>query len=197
MIDPALRIAELEAELRQRENKIKELSRDRDEAQELADRMRQQVEDAYELIDELTEDFNAETELWATRDAVLAENRKLITERNRFRAKIKPGERGRPINASTAQQADVLRRRKAGETLGAIARATSLSLRTVRTITDKSAGKGRAGKRREGLRRKEFDRQRAARFRVRKKAHDALPKRIAEVQKTGEALIKEAKGLGR
>jgi septal ring factor EnvC (AmiA/AmiB activator) len=38
---------------------------------------------------------------------------------------------------------------------------------------------------------------RAARYRARKKAIDALPAKIAELRKAGEALIKAAKGLGR
>ena len=36
----------------------------------------------------------------------------------------------------------------------------------------------------------------AAAYRARKKQHDGLPKQIAELQKTGAALIKAAKGLG-
>lgn len=215
MIDPALRIAELEAELRQRDDKIKQLNRERDEAGELADQMREHTEEVdNRLLENWIEVFEmqrgdsgnwmwdpAQSELWDKYLAALERERKLVTEWNKFVGKynavVAPRERGRPLAASAAQQAEVVRQRKAGETLPAIAMATSLSLRTVRTITEKAAGKGRAGKRTNELRRKEFDRQRAAAYRVRYKARDELPKQIAEVQKTGAALIKAAKGLGR
>ena len=51
---------------------------------------------------------------------------------------------GRPLDASPTQQADVLERRKAGQSLRDIADDTTLSLRTVRTIIDKADGVDRA-----------------------------------------------------
>ena len=50
--ETADRIAELEAELKQRDAKIKELTTERDEAQVLVDRMREQVEDSNGLIEQ-------------------------------------------------------------------------------------------------------------------------------------------------
>ena len=104
---------------------------------------------------------------------------------------------GRPLAASAAQQADVLKQHKSGKSLRTIATATLLSLRTVRTIVDRTNGSGRASKRTNELRRREFDRLRAAAYRVRKANRDRLPEQISELQKTGEALLKAAKGLGR
>ena len=49
----------------------------------------------------------------------------------------------------------------------------------------------------ELFRRKEFDRLRAAAFRVRKKSRARLPDAIGEQVKTGAELVKAAKGLGR
>jgi hypothetical protein len=103
---------------------------------------------------------------------------------------------GRPIAASAEQQTDVLKRRKAGTSLRKIAAATGLGLATVRTIIEKAAAKGRTSKRTNELRRREFDRLRAAAYRARKKRRDTLPKDITELQKSGAALVKAAKGLG-
>ncbi len=80
--------------------------------------------------------------------------------------------------------------------LRTIAEQTGLGLRTVRTIIDKTVGTDRTGKRTNLLRKREIDRLRAAEYRVRKRARDLLPKRIAETRKRGEALVKAAKGLG-
>jgi predicted transcriptional regulator len=85
---------------------------------------------------------------------------------------------------------DVRKRHRAKQTLQAIADATGLSVRTVRTII--------AGKKRETtLRRQTFDRQRTAAYRARKRERDQLPKAIDDLQKAGQSLIKQAKGLGK
>ena len=102
---------------------------------------------------------------------------------------------GRPLAASEKQRVDVRNRRKAGEGLRSIAHATNLSVRSVRTVVEKDAGTDRTSKRAKELRRNEFTRQRAAAFRARKKAHEALPGQVRELQKTGAKLIKRAKGL--
>jgi len=176
--------------------------------------MREQAEDLDRIIENWIETFDLQqddggvwrfdpnqTALWEAHQALRNEHEKLIRKWNKtvatFNAAIDPRDPGRPLAASSAQQAGVRKRRKAGESLRAIAKATGLSLRTVRTITEKAAGTGRAGQRRNQYRRKELDRIRAAAFRARKKERDALPKRIAEVQQAGAALIKAAKGLGK
>jgi hypothetical protein len=108
--------------------------------------------------------------------------------------RVAPRYRGRPLGASAAQRADVLKRHKAGQSLRVIARATRLLFGTVRTIVKHG---DREAQRINELRRREVDRVRAARYRARKKARDQLPAQIAELQRAGEALIKEAKGLGK
>jgi hypothetical protein len=206
------RIAELEAELRQRDAKIKELATERDEAQELVDRMREHVEDFNQTIEQWIDVFEmqqnehgnwlfdpAQSKLWEDHATLIKEHQSLIRQWNKFigeyNAKVAPRERGRPLSASAAQQADVLKRRKARASLRAIAAATSLSVRTVRTIIEKARGKDRTAKRTNALRRMELTQLRAARYRARKAARDRLPQQIEE--KTGAALIKAAKGLGR
>jgi hypothetical protein len=90
----------------------------------------------------------------------------------------------------------VLKHRKAGLSLRGIAAATGLTFSTVRTICDKDRGTDSASKRTNLLRRREFNRMRAAAFRARKKARDALPGKLDEWQKDAAKLLKEAKGLG-
>ena len=87
--------------------------------------------------------------------------------------------------------------RQAGASLREIASATSLSLRTIRTIVEKAENRGRASKRTNDVRRKEFNRLWAAAYRVRKAARDRLPQAIEGRLQTGAALVKAAKGLGR
>jgi hypothetical protein len=127
----------------------------------------------------------------------LKTHNKLVREWNKFirpyNHVVRPRERGRPLAASAAQQEDVLKRRKRKESLQAIAAATGLGVRTVRTII---ASKSRS-KRTNEMRRKEFDKHRAAAYRVRKRQHEHLPGELAELQKSGEALVKAAKGMGR
>lgn len=209
-IDTDDRTAELEAELRQRDDKIKELTYERDEALEVVDAMREQIEDNDHLIENWKDAFdmratgdgnvewgNADIETLEAYIALIDDFNKLVRRHNRFVRERYPRVIGRPLAASAAQQTEVLALRKKHISLRRIAEETRLGLSTVRTITDKPTGKGRISKRTNELRRKEFDRSRAAAYRVRYKAREQLPDRIAEVQKAGAALIKEAKGLGR
>jgi hypothetical protein len=131
---------------------------------------------------------------WTTPAELLEQHCKLIGRWNRFVGQyntvIKPRPVGRPIAASAAQQASVLKRRKAKDSLRTIAVATSLSLRTVRTIIAQK-------KRTAALRRHEFDRHRAAAYRARKKGRDRQPQQLEEQIKTRAQLVKAAKGIGR
>lgn len=207
------RTAELEAELQRRDAKIKELQTELGEAQDLVDRMREHVEDSNQLTEQWIDVFEmqqdehghwlfdpAQSKLWERHDTLLKEHQSLIRQWNKFvgeyNARVAPRERGRPLAASAAQQADVLKRRKARSSLREIAAASSLSLRTVRTIIEKAQGKDRTTKRTNALRKMDLNRLRAAAYRARKAARDRLPKAIEERLQTGAALIKAAKGLG-
>ncbi len=99
------------------------------------------------------------------------------------------------LQASDAQIKEVRKLRKTKTSLRAIAEQTGLGFGTVRTIVGQDAGTDRTSKRTNLLRKREIDRQRAADYRVRKRARDLLPKRITETRKRGVALIKAAKGL--
>jgi hypothetical protein len=213
-VEDQARLAELEDELRQKDAKVKELTRELGDAQDLVDRMRRQLEDHNQLIEQWIEVFDMQqneagvwifdrdqSELWEKHLALFKEHQALIRQWNKFvgdyNSVVSPRERGRPLAASDAQQAEVLKRHKAKASLRAITLATGLSMRTVRTIIDKANGTGRGAKRTNEVRRRQFDKHRAAAFRVRKAGRDRLPAEIAKVQANGAALVKEAKGLGR
>ena len=121
----------------------------------------------------------------------------LVREWNRFvpeyNAMVRPRNVGRPLAASDAQVAEVLKLHKAGGSLRGIAEDTSLGLATVRTIVSQKDGTDRTTV--KHLERIAPDRAAAARWRARKRTRDALPKRINETLAKGRELVKEAKGL--
>lgn len=210
----ATRIADLDAELKIRDEKIRMLQSELGEARDMVDRLREQVEDAHQMVEQWISVFDMtqddagiwqfdrrQTDLWNKYEALLDRHSKLVRQWNKyttaFNAKVAPQNIGRPLGASDAQQAEVLKLRKAGKSLRAISQSTGLGFRTVRTIVAKEAGTDRTTKRYQELRRMEFDRQRAAAFRARKKAMETIPKAVAASQKQATKLVKEAKGLGR
>ena len=164
----AERTAELEIALRIRDAKIKELTEERDEALELVNKMREHTQDASGLIDRWIDVFQMErgvngdwlfdpsqSELWGKYDDLLKRHNQLIRDWNKFvplyNSRVNPQGIGRPVAASESQKADILKRRRKGDSLRVIAAATSLSLRTVRTIVDNANNTGRAGNRSRDL----------------------------------------------
>src|SRR3954462_8626308 len=130
----AERIADLEIELRRRDEKIKELTEERDEAHELVNKMREHVEDAKQSADQWIDALGMtqaesgvwifdpqQTELWEGYDDLLKQHNDLVREWNklipRYNAAVHPLDIGRPLAASEAQQAAVLKRRKKGDSL--------------------------------------------------------------------------------
>jgi hypothetical protein len=207
-------IHNLESDLRDRDDKIKRLQADLGEARDLVDKMRERLQDATDNVDNWISVFDLrqneagvyvydreQSEVWERHAELMDVHNKLVRKWNKFvgeyNGTVRPRDIGRPLAASEAQRADVLKRNKAKQSIRAIAAATSLSVRTVRTIVEKAAGKDRATKRVNELRRVEFDRQRAALYRARKARRDAVPKRATEWTADAAALLKQAKGLGR
>jgi len=207
------RIEELEADLRYRDDQIKELRQDNSRAFDLVAEMREQVEDSNALTDSWIEVFEMEqnddgvwifdtrqSKIWDAYSKLLETHNKLLREWNKFvgdyNSTVAPRGLRRPLQASDAQIKEVRKLRKRGSSLRVIAEQTSLGLSTVRTIVGKDAGTDRTSKRTNLLRKREIDRLRAAEYRVRKRGRDQLPKRITEILKRGDALIKAAKGLG-
>jgi DNA-binding CsgD family transcriptional regulator len=111
----------------------------------------------------------------------------------KYNAAIVPRTFGRPLAASEAQQRQVLALRKAGKSLRAIVNTTGLSLRTVRTIIGKADGTDRTTKRTNEVRRLELNRAAMATYRARKRARDALPKRINALLQSGPELLRRAR----
>jgi hypothetical protein len=113
---------------------------------------------------------------------------KLICDFNRFAAT--PRSVGRPIAASEAQQAQIIKHHKAGKSERWIADEMTLPRRTVTTVINKLDGTDRttAGHRKRlGLEPKRKDWRPASIKR--------LPKRATEHFEQGRELLKEAKGL--
>jgi hypothetical protein len=203
------RIGELEDALRAAERQLAEVKTERDAANDLVDRMRQNIEDANALTESWIESFNMqlddngmwsfEEDLSADYDELLIQYRDLLRNWNKnvgeFNATIAPKPPGRPLNASDAQCVEVLKLRKRKISLRDIADETSLALSTVRTIIDRDAGTDRST-----INRLEKLDPQNARFiaaKARKQTRDSLPDRINKMLEDSAALAKEARGLGR
>jgi hypothetical protein len=199
------RIGVLEDELKQRDGRIRDMKKEIDEASILISELRDHVHDADDLLDSWIEAFEMELgddgmwrwERWIDDAHTLREKYvALVRQWNkvvpRYNAVIAPNGLGRPLQASEAQQREVRKLRKSGKSLRAIATATGLGLRTVRTIVGKVEGTDRTTSRTNELRRLELNRARMAAYRARKRTRDALPKRINEFLKRGKALMKRA-----
>jgi len=98
---------------------------------------------------------------------------------------------GRPLAASDAQCVQVLRLNKCGKSLRAIAEETNLGLNTVRTIIGRKNGTDRTSV--KHMAKIDPDRTREKMWTAKRQQRDALPKRINELRKVGDDLIKEAK----
>ena len=204
-------VEELEADLRHRDDQIKELRQEHSQAVDLVDEMREHVEGANELVESWIEAFGMELDESGMydfgRDLLVDQHSKLIEKHNKllrewnkfvgeYNNTVAPRDLGRPLQASDAQIKEVRKLRKRGASLRAIADQTSLGLSTVRTIVGKDAGTDRPGKRANLLRKREINRLRAAEYRAQKRTRDQLPRRITETRTRGEELVKAAKGLG-
>lgn len=187
---------------------------ERDEALELVDTMRENMQESSDLIESWIDVFDMQkndagfwiynrdqVEIWKLHDELLTEFNKLVRDWNKFvpryNATINPKNAGRPLAASDAQVAKVKELRRGGHSLRATAKETGLSLRTVRTILDNAAGKPRDDGKAKELRRREFNRMRAAAFRARKRKLEATEKELNRVLKESTRLQKAARGLAR
>jgi hypothetical protein len=200
----ALRIADLERELRFRDERIRELRNEVDEARDLVRRMEEQAQEHDEYLESFVTTFGMELDAegcwrWGALvtdyndnvdkfNALRDRYNKLVANFNRYA--LPPRSAGRPIAASTAQQEQVLRHHKAGRSPRWIAEEMTLSRRTVTTIIGKHSGTDRTSnkyRQRFGLEPKVKDWRPAAR--------KSLPKRVAVHFEKGVELRKEAKGL--
>jgi chromosome segregation ATPase len=199
------RIADLERELRLKDERINELKDEIDESRSLMRRMEEHVQERDEYLETFITTFglvlNDKNE-WENGEFIQQHNglvdkfndlidryNKLVGNYNRYA--MAPQPIGRPIAASEAQQAEAAKHHRRGRSARWIAEEMSLSRRTVTTIIGKFDGtdRGTAQRRRRlGLEPNRKDWRPASIKR--------LPKRAAEHFKKGRELLKEAKGLG-
>jgi hypothetical protein len=207
MTKPAKPLHQLEDDLKAAEMRVAEMRAERDEAYELVEQVREQIEQRREQTAQWKEAFQMEQDEngeWGCAivqryDAKCVEYADLLKDWNRFvpeyNAAIKPRQIGRPLNASVAQCAEVLKLHKARTSLRDIADDTNLSLRTVRTIIGRSDRTDRTTVKR--LQRLIPDRAAANTEKALKRARDTLLKDIAPLDAETEAVLKEIKGLGK
>jgi hypothetical protein len=192
-------------QLRQRDRQIAELRQEQDQANDLIRRLREHAEDYVASIEswretfdmELTDDGWSWKPFWDEHWKLVVDWNDLVKRWNKIVPILNAGSQdvGRPLAASEAQVANVMRLHKQGKSLRWIVDETSLSLRTVRTIIERKLRTDRTTKaRRQKI---EIDKFQRAHWKAQKRTGDALPKRVEQVVETGNALVTEAKGLGR
>jgi septal ring factor EnvC (AmiA/AmiB activator) len=203
-VDPELRIADLERELRFKDERISELKTEIDKDRELIRELEEHQQEGDEYLETFIttfglvlnddhewtndEDNKEHSALVDKYNDLLGRYNKLVDRFNRNIAKVNPV--GRPIAASEAQQAQIIKHHKQGKSSRWIAEEMTLSRRTVTTVTGKLDGGDRTTARhrlRLDLEPKRKDWRDAARKRLPKGA-------TAHFEKSRE-LVKEVKGL--
>jgi hypothetical protein len=208
-------IADLKREIELRDKRIAEL---RGEIDTLRALVRRAEEEVREDIGNLTEHWISLCDMHLNEDGLYVWDEdatgwtkavewrdkyvKVVREWNKhigeFNAKISPRNVGRPLEASDAQCADVLKRHKEGQSLRFIAEATNLGLRTVRTVVGRKHGTDRTSQRHERHKRIVLEREEMRRLDAKKQGTDALPRRINEVLSDAREFLKDAReGRGR
>jgi hypothetical protein len=210
MEEPEKRIAELADALKAAERKLAEMKTERDEATALVDRADEVADDTNAVIESWKFAFEMELRddgLWTSPVSKVHDRylesielyNKLIKDWNRFvpkyNAAILQRPVGRLLDASEAQQKQVLKSRSRGISFRGIADDMNLSLRTVRTIIERGQGRDRTTLKR--LEKVEPMNAAVIAARARKRTRDTLPKRIKAVQDEANAIKKAAKGLGK
>ena len=198
--------ADLEDELKERDRRIADLRREIDEARDLIQRQDEQLQDVNELIEGWKEAFEMTLDddgVWSFPEFIHTANNyhdqyaALLKRWNKFvpryNATVVKRNVGRPLAASDAQVATVRKLRAEGLSLRRIAEETTLGLKTVCTIVDKGAGVDRTTI--KHLKRIDPDRAAERLWQARWRSREALPKRIAAIEKANDELRKEAKGL--
>lgn len=196
--------------LRHRDQTIAELRSELDEANDLIRRFDEYEDDFRATIESYRDIFHmapADDDSGWTNAPFLASYHGLVDRYNDLRKRwnkavpiLNAGMKdiGRPLAASEAQIVEVISSHMIGDSLREIVEATSLSMQTVRTIVGRQHGTDRTTKvRKQKVARIEIDKLEQAHWKRQKRDGDALPKRVQAVIETGQALVKEAKGLGR
>lgn len=191
-------------ELRQRDRLIAELRGEKDELTDLIRRFDEYEDDHRATLEswreafsmELTDDGWSWQPFLADHDALFDRYNDLVKRWNRAVPILNEAVRdvGRPLAADEEDVANVLKLHKAGRSLRGIADDTELGMQTVRTIVGRNNFSDRTSNKRRKI---AIDQHERAHWKAQKRTRDALPKRVQAVIETGQALVTEAKGLGR
>jgi hypothetical protein len=201
-------VAELEDELKVRDRRIEELRKEIDENRDLIQRLREHAEDYVNCLEAwkdalgmvMTEDGKwTWAPFWDDHNALIDDYNELVRDWNKWLPLInrEPRNVGRPLAASEAQVAEVWKLRKGGRSLRGIAEDTSLGLDTVRTIVGKMIGRDRTTRKHRSRLERIDNRRQQVTWKRQRRTGNALPGRAQRVVEEGNALIKEAKGLGK
>jgi hypothetical protein len=174
----------------------------------LIQRLQERDEDYSQCIESWCEAFGMEmTEggwtwqpFWDEHNKLIDNYNDLVRNWNKCLPLInrQPRNVGRPIAASEAQIREVLQRHRAGESLRNIAEEMTLGLQTVRTVIGQKAGSDRTTRHhRQRFERIDIDQQQRRKWKRQRETGNRLPRRVNAFLKEGQALVKEAKGLGR
>lgn len=199
-------IADLRGQLREAERRHAELKTERDQARDLIERMREQIDDANAVIESWIEAFEMvldDNGVWKWSpsfiegDQWVEKYRALLRQWNafvpRYNARVNPKDIGRPLAATKEQEKEILKLHGRSMSLRAIAAEIGIGVQTVRTVVGRQSFTDRSSMKR--LERLDPDRPSVIAWKARKRARDALPRRINAALEQGRALSKEAKGL--
>jgi hypothetical protein len=199
------RISELEDEVKAKDRRIEELRQEIDELRDLNRRMEEHADDYVSTLQtwqslDMQRDENGEWEwqpFWDDFHKLVDKYLSLVRRWNRHMGQSDTNPPGRPLAADAYQIEKVRQLHEQGESLRAIAGETELSLRTVRTIVGRWNGNDRTTEKYRKRLQIEIDRKQETHWKQIKRTGDALPRRVQAVVEEGQALVKEAKGLGK
>ena len=205
------RIYQLEDELKAAKQRIEELRAERDEANAAVASFIEHYDERREIMQRwrITLGMVERDGVWVWESdhpiisvrEMAAAYIELRRAYNRLLQLYDPADVGRPLAASEAQVAQVLKLRKEGTPYRLIMDETGLGLQTVRTIigrekhTDRTTIKQK--RKRKHMPDEVLDKFKLAALRANKRDFDALPKQVTKHLVAGEELLKVAKGLGK
>jgi hypothetical protein len=188
------------------------LKQETGELQDLIERWRENEEDQGSVLEAWRDAFDMTMTddgkwtwqpLWGDHNALVNAYNELVRRWNKYLPIINQSTSqtvGRPLAASEVQVATVRKLRKQGVSLRDIVVETGLGLGTVRTIVGQMVGTDRTAqkhRKRLGLEPIKIDKATRARWQRSKRTGDALPKRAQQVHEARQALLMEAKCLGK
>lgn len=199
------KIRTLEDTVKRRDERIAELREEVDELRELVNGLREHADECVACLQGWRDTFDmVETErgtwawapFWDEHNGLLNDYNDLVRRWNKNLPRIngEPRNVGRPLAASETQCAAVLKLHKSGVSLRGIVDETSLGLRTVRTIIEQKRGTDRTTR---GHRDRLDISGAVVRWKRQKRSGQYLPRRVQAAVEKGEALIKQARGLGK